>query len=371
MSKKSIQTRETHILDLFTGIGGFSLAMKTVSSAKMIGYCDNDARAKCVLTKHIREGTLDDAPIYEDVSLLRRDMIKTHVDVICAGSPCQDFSVLGVQKGIFGKRSVLIFEVLRLVQELKPKMVFLENSPQIVENGLDIVVKILNRLGYQTYFEKISAAQVGAHHLRKRFFMVAYLATARGLAKRMCQDIGRILQDKEHFLFWERYPIKTTYPVEMRMLPKTSTTLGDVQRRMHLLGNALVPQMGVYALYKLAAHVGGIKNISIPYISDDVGRSAIHHEYTMEIIKEGYIENEKVKIGDRFIRHRYSTPVAGCWSMSKIGSRRSVGMLTNEVLYDREMLKWLGETGRKHILKWVINPNFIEYLMGFPKDWTK
>jgi len=354
------------ILDLFTGIGGFSLAMKTDPAAEIIGYCDNDARAKAIIGKHIERGVLDNAPIYDDVTKLRGDMIKGRVDIICAGSPCQDFSVLGGQKGIFGKRSVLIFEVLRLVEETKPKMLFLENSPQIVGNGLDIVVKILERLGYKTHFEVASAAQVGAHHLRKRFFMVAYLSSAGKLAKGIFYKMADKIEDEDNFLYWKANPIGSTYPVEKRILPKTSTSISEVQRRIHLLGNALVPQVGIYAIYRLTARVAGVRKGKEREIKEEGV-----HEYSMEIIKEGYIENEKVKVGDIFKRERYSTPVAGCWSMSKIGSRRSVGMLTNEVLYDREMLRWIGESGRKDILQWVIDPRFIEYLMGYSRDWTK
>lgn len=121
----------------------------------------------------MREGAIAQAPIWDDVQTLRGELVQ-EVDIIYGGFPCQDISVAGTGEGLAGKRSGLFFEIVRLVDEIRPPFVFLENVPAITTRGLGEVTAAFTRLRYDCRWGIISAFEVGAPHLRKRWFMLAY-----------------------------------------------------------------------------------------------------------------------------------------------------------------------------------------------------
>ena len=96
------------------------------------------------------------------------------VDVICGGFPCQDISVAGDGGGLNGKRSGLWWEMHRVIGEIRPKVVVLENVAALVVRGLREVLGGLAEIGYDAEWTTLSAAQFGAPHLRNRLFIVAY-----------------------------------------------------------------------------------------------------------------------------------------------------------------------------------------------------
>lgn len=162
-----------HGLDLFSGIGGLSIAL--APWARPVAYCDNDRYACAVLLSRISSGELPAAPVWSDVQTLGAAQIgAVPIDIIYGGFPCQDISVAGNGAGLEGKRSGLFFEILRLVDELKPSFVFLENVPAIRTRGAERVVKELASRGYDCRWDVLSANDVGAPHLRKRWFLLAY-----------------------------------------------------------------------------------------------------------------------------------------------------------------------------------------------------
>lgn len=161
-------------LDLFTGIGGISLALEPW--IRPIAYCENDRYAQSVLLSRMQDGALPLAPIWDDVRTLRKEMLP-EIDIIYGGFPCQDISVAGAGKGLEGERSGLFFEIIRLTSELNPSFVFLENVPAIRTRGLREVIRAFTNIGYDCRWTCVSAAEVGAPHLRKRWFLLAH---ARG-----------------------------------------------------------------------------------------------------------------------------------------------------------------------------------------------
>jgi DNA (cytosine-5)-methyltransferase 1 len=120
----------------------------------------------------MRAGQLDYAPIWNDVSTLSA-LHLPGVDIISGGFPCQDISVAGAGRGLDGKRSGLVFEVFRLIEETSPLFVFLENVPAIRTRGGERVVKELARLGYDCRWDCLSAEDVGAPHRRNRWWLLA------------------------------------------------------------------------------------------------------------------------------------------------------------------------------------------------------
>lgn len=158
-------------LDLFSGIGGITLALKDY--VRPIAYCEKELYCQAVLLQRMAEGKLPRAPIWDDVKTLRgSDLPK--IDIIYGGFPCQDISVAGKQKGLGSERSGLFFEIARLTEEIQPSFVFLENVPAIRTNGLEIVCREFTRIWYDCRWTNISAAEVGSPHVRKRWFLLAH-----------------------------------------------------------------------------------------------------------------------------------------------------------------------------------------------------
>lgn len=157
-------------LDLFSGIGGIALALR--GRVRVRAYCEIDRYAQAVLLSRMGCGDLPWAPIWDDVRTLTRDMLPG-IDIITAGFPCQDISCAGNGAGLEGERSGLFFEVARLVGEIRPSFVFLENVPAIRTRGADVVAGRLAALGYDCRWDCLSAHVVDAPHKRERWFCLA------------------------------------------------------------------------------------------------------------------------------------------------------------------------------------------------------
>ena len=159
-------------LDLFSGIGGISHAIK--NWVKPVAYCENNRYAQAVLLSRMRDGSIASAPIWDDVTTLSKSVLPRGIDIIFGGFPCQDISVAGSGVGLEGKRSGLFFEIMRLVDEIHPTFVFLENVPAIRTRGLSRVLIEFTARGYDCRWTVLSAAEVGAPHLRERWFLLAH-----------------------------------------------------------------------------------------------------------------------------------------------------------------------------------------------------
>lgn len=153
---------------LFSGIGGLELGLERAGLGPVVWQVEKDAYCRAVLAKH-----WPDATRYEDVKDVGRANLAS-VDVICGGFPCQDISYAGDGAGLDGERSGLIVELLRVVRELRPKYVVLENVAALLTRGFAIVLGELSRIGYDAEWSVISACSVGAPHVRRRLFVVAY-----------------------------------------------------------------------------------------------------------------------------------------------------------------------------------------------------
>jgi DNA (cytosine-5)-methyltransferase 1 len=159
------------VLDLFSGIGGNTLALHGIT--RTVAYCEFDKHAQAVLKSRMADGLIPDAPIFPDVTTLKGSDVGT-IDMIVGGFPCQDISCAGKGAGIAeGTRSGLFYQIMRLTDELQPRFLFLENVPAIRTRGLDIVLREITERGYDCRWTMLSAAQVGARHKRERWFALA------------------------------------------------------------------------------------------------------------------------------------------------------------------------------------------------------
>jgi DNA (cytosine-5)-methyltransferase 1 len=161
------------VLDLFSGIGGFSHGLDKVGF-KTVAFCEMDEYCKLVLQKHWKG-----VKIYNDVKELKgEEIIKEHgtIDIVVGGFPCQPFSVAGARKGTDDNRH-LWPEMFRIIKELKPRWVIGENVRGIVsiQNGMvfENVCTDLEGEGYEVRAFNIPAAGVGAPHKRERIWIVA------------------------------------------------------------------------------------------------------------------------------------------------------------------------------------------------------
>lgn len=160
------------VLDLFSGIGGFSLGLERTGGFETVAFCEIEDYPRRVLAKH-----WPGVPIYDDVRTLTADALRRDgiaVDVICGGFPCQDVSFAGKRAGLEGARSGLWREYARLIGEIRPRFVIVENVPGLLNLGMGAVLGDLAALGYDATWDCISASAVGAHHRRDRVWIVAY-----------------------------------------------------------------------------------------------------------------------------------------------------------------------------------------------------
>jgi DNA (cytosine-5)-methyltransferase 1 len=181
------------LLDLFSGIGGFSLGLER-AGFETVAFCEFDTKAQLVLKKH-----WPDVPIYDDVRTLTAERLRAdgvdHIDAICGGFPCQDISLAGKGAGLSGERSGLWFEYHRLIEEIRPSWVIIENVAALRSRGLDDVLRSLAEIGYDAEWHCIPASAVGAPHRRDRVWIVAYPCGSKRETRAEEPRILRALQE--------------------------------------------------------------------------------------------------------------------------------------------------------------------------------
>ena len=164
------------VLDCFSGAGMFSLGLERTRGFETVAFCEIEEFPRKVLAKH-----WPGVPCYEDVTKLTSDVLERDgisVDVITGGFPCQDLSSAGKRGGIEAERSGLWGEIVRLISELRPSYVIIENVADLLvgESGgwFSKVLTDLAECGYDAEWENIPAGALGGQHLRERVWIVAY-----------------------------------------------------------------------------------------------------------------------------------------------------------------------------------------------------
>ena len=174
------EQRKLRHLDLFSGIGGFSLGLESTGGFETVGFCDNEPFAQKVLKKH-----WPNVPIYEDVRNVGVETIGYRgVDIITGGFPCQSVSVAGLQKATEDDRW-LWPEMFRIIKEIRPTYVLGENVRNLVSirDGVvfEQVCTDLESEGYETKTLILPASSQNAPHLRYRCFIIAVLANSKNI----------------------------------------------------------------------------------------------------------------------------------------------------------------------------------------------
>lgn len=163
-----------HALHLCSGYGGFELALRHAGiDARTVCHVERDTHAAATLVARMDDEALDRAPIWDDLVTFDGAAWRGRVDVVTAGFPCQPFSAAGQQRGVDDDRW-LWPDIARIVADVGPRYVILENVTGLIRHGLPHVLADLARLGFDAEWGCLSAAAVGASHKRERFWLLAY-----------------------------------------------------------------------------------------------------------------------------------------------------------------------------------------------------
>jgi len=228
------------LLDLFSGIGGFSYGLELSGGFETVAFCEIDSYCQKILKKHWPR-----IPIYSDIKELTGDQLRADgivPDIITGGFPCTDISVAGKRKGIVGKDSGLWTEMFRLIKECQPSWAIIENVSNLRSKGLTLVLQNLSEIGYMGEFHSIPCSAIGGLHRRDRIWIIAYPNVKRLQRHRKgLEKPSQILTQEKVSLFRGRVGEKK-WSSECRV-PRILNGLPNRIQRIKALGNAVVPQI--------------------------------------------------------------------------------------------------------------------------------
>ena len=168
--KQSTALENAKFIDLFAGIGAFRLALESFG-AQCVFSSEWDAAAQETYKSNYGEKP------YGDITKIPEDNIPSH-DFLCAGFPCQPFSISGKQRGFNDTRGTLFFDVARIAKYHQPKILLLENVKNLAshDNGrtLNVITNTLNDIGYNVYYDIFNASDYGVPQNRERIFLVCF-----------------------------------------------------------------------------------------------------------------------------------------------------------------------------------------------------
>lgn len=380
-----IQQNKPKAVDLFSGIGGISLALHDILETVL--YCEIDKYCHNVLVERMEQGKLHVAPIHSDVQTLHLCKSLTPA-IIVAGFPCQDISSIGLQKGIEqGEKSSMFYQIIRLLDECDDiHHVFVENVSNILKCGMNEVIdELVVKRNWNMQWTLRKASSMGAPHQRSRWFCLASKANSTPLHTNPLQ-MDCALCD------WKDEPAK-------RISFKPSCCQDNTYdqnwiSRWHCLGNAVVPVSVRSAYCQLATCEGNWQQIASIFGSYSIPVEELKYPYgdTGLIYKGRFFEipstydvncnlmthsiNATVHHGDNVIKMTsYPTPRRGNTHPSSLTDRTVKDLPTILVQCEesKEYVRSLGiilQDGIAHN-NMVPNINYIEWMMGFEKDWTK
>ncbi len=183
-------------LALFAGagggiLGGQLLGWRTVCAVEWEPY------AACVLAARQNDGLLPPFPIWDDVQTFDGRPWRGVAQVISGGFPCQDISIAGKGDGLDGERSGMWKQMARIICEVGPEYVFVENSPMLVSRGLGAVLGDLSSMGFDAKWGIVGAKDVGANHQRDRIWIVAHSNSNGWTTRKKSRSIGTPIPEQQ------------------------------------------------------------------------------------------------------------------------------------------------------------------------------
>jgi len=190
-------------VDLFAGIGGFRIALEELGG-KCVFSSENDK--ECIKTYEVNFDKFPEG----DITKIKPEKIPKH-DILCAGFPCQPFSISGHKKGFKDTRGTLFFNILEIINKKKPKIVFLENVKHLKDhdnkNTLTVILNSLIEIGYKPEWQIVNAKDFGLAQNRERILIIAHRKKSfdfTKLSKKKNACIKDILDEKGNFEFLKK-----------------------------------------------------------------------------------------------------------------------------------------------------------------------
>lgn len=368
-----ITMTKLRMIDAFAGIGGMSYALSDV--AKTVGYIEIDDTCQLILRKNMGRGLIDRAPIFNDITKLKPgDISKLNSNFITAGFPCQDLSSAGKQEGIGGSRSNLYKYVLHICNHIPSiKCALFENSNQMMKpSNISKFLRDLQQCGFgYVSYGVFSAHEVGALHRRLRWFCMASKDQSIVEKIKLCKEL--------QFKSWH----SKEEPYE-RLVPRPQR---DPYMRHRVLGNSVVPQQVRYAFnsllqglktsctsngvldhsHKISLHNHIIINQNgLKYLINKIPTRMKQQQQTMSATIRDAVNN--------FVRHVtwWPTPAVSSPQSGRKLTNRGTTILSNRIMYDTKT-KVPPDVSRRNDIttKYTTNPCFIEWLLGYPYNYTK
>jgi len=176
-------------LSLFTGAGGGLLGTKLLGW-EHIGYVEINDYCQQIIAQRIKDGILDNAPIFGDIRAFisdgYADAYQGMVDVITAGFPCQPYSTAAAGKN---KKDYIVEHLFECVKRIQPSFIFCEN---VSRSAIGKAAEGLQELYYHTKAAKVSAADCGADHIRQRYWLFAYTDNEREFLRKINDEVGKL-----------------------------------------------------------------------------------------------------------------------------------------------------------------------------------
>ena len=369
-------------VDLFTGIGGFALALKGVYMPLL--YCDKDPDVLLALDSLMRKGALPRADLVTDVkdtAAIVKAVANRKVDLLTAGFPCTGFSKSGAMQGLGNEGSSLFFHAMKAVRKLRPSIVCLENVAEIVKSDdMDVIMSTLRGMGYSCRWTICSGTDVGSPQLRRRWFC-------------MCIRNGFVpgtLQASKLLTAWS-----------VKSMPRLASERPEgFTTRYSMLGNTIIPATAWLAFVRLytgfavmtqeqTRKLGTVK-YGVPEIkrapkgSHGFTEAGVMHtfdvaktESTFDIrVRSGHYAGAEEaskravlpSLNGTAKKMVFPTPRATMWRKSNVLTRRTMRDLPCFALF---VYKVNGVPQPKTKVEHVVNLGFLEWLMGFPVGWTE
>lgn len=372
-------------LDLFSGIAGFSIALKGITNT--IAYCDNAIESQAALASLMERNLIHTAPICNDVIDIDKAWLSKNcqksIDIIVAGFPCVGFSSYGQLQGFQNSESALFQEVLRIIDISGCDIVFLENVPNIINMGIQLVI---NELSVKRKFELrwcvVKASDVGAQHVRARWFCLAI------------RNPRKLKQYSKTNLEYIEYPWNSKNNSPPRLVKNNKLN----KYRLGLLGNSVVPDAVRYAFFYLASCYNPVNSLN-SFIYNEcpvLNTSSEKNKLTRNTIIQtnGNIISQPKCILLRnvprktltfdpniFIPHKPPSQhlklellnhqvISQFWSTPRHSNIYGANYLTKRTVRDLPSQVRFEKYTKDSIRHGMLSAEFVEYLMGYPIGWT-
>ena len=334
------------MFDLCAGIGGFSYALLPL--ARTVAYAEKDPHARAVLSSLASRRIIPTAPIFEDVAALTsKDPKVPAPHIVCAGFPCQDLSAAGHRAGLHGPRSSLFFTVRDVVATWQPALVFLENVP-CIRRYMPLIDTAMADIGYECTWDVFSARDVGAPHLRRRWYCLCAPKDARNPVVSLAA-LADLATPASLGGEWST-------PPQPAMRITAGTKPGNA-KRLHALGNSIVPQCARHAFVVLYARAFGLPPPAIQLPQP--------WSTPIRIVPPPppAVSNAKLPpLTAPVVKEAYHTPRASCWSPPLHLTKRNLSALASQLVY---------QDTTPRIPRARVNPQYVEWIMGYPIGYTQ